>query len=250
MDRISICKSAIASGQLETVRWLLDKANEQGFADETTSCLLYCSVAIQGKHLDLLRYLRSVGCPWDEDTFRRALQCEYMPVLEYILTEYPFDARNLKHAVQSASLELLRWLRQKYPPFDMDRKETLYASWWDATLFETAVSCRALPILQWLRCECECPWNEKVCIIACQNGIIDTLEWLLEQGCPRDMDHCYRAAFDAAQYGVCCRLLERVHIVELSHSERLARKGLLMDEEEWTSNDDSSNDDSIYEDRW
>jgi len=50
-----------------------------------------------------------------------------------------------------------------------------------------------LNILKWVR-ENGCPWNSSTCIKAASGGHLEILKWAHENGCPWDKEGCIRHA--------------------------------------------------------
>ena len=107
--------------------------------------------------MEVLRWLRSEGCPWDKDT------CYY--------------------AVLGGQLEVLKWLRSEGCPWD------------EGTCAATAESEKYndLEILRWLRSE-GCPWDEELCNLAARRGHLEMLRWAISNGCPYEVNEDTRPA--------------------------------------------------------
>ena len=80
-----LCKGAAARGDVEMLKWLRAKGCPW---DEGT-----CAAAAYGGHLEVLKWLRAGGCPWDNWT------CAY--------------------AAEGGNLEVPKWLRAEGCPWDM-----------------------------------------------------------------------------------------------------------------------------------
>ena len=111
-----------------------------------------CRVAAHGGRLDVLKYLRSQGCPWNRWT------CAY--------------------AAEGGRLEVLKWLRSQGCP-------------WDESTCSYAAYGGQLHVLKWARAA-GCPWSEYTCSNAAQKGHLDTLKWLRSQNppCPWSKSSC------------------------------------------------------------
>jgi hypothetical protein len=74
-------------GHLEVLKWL----REIGCPwDEKT-----CSHAAEGGHLEVLKWLREIGCPWDEETLVSAITNDRYDVLRWALANgCPCDSLN------------------------------------------------------------------------------------------------------------------------------------------------------------
>ena len=107
------------------------------------------TAAAAGGHLEILKWLRSVGYPWDEKAMATGSSAIY------------------SQAAGGGHLEILKWLRSEGCP-------------WDARACLCAARYGRLEILKWLRSE-GYPWNEQTWMWAAES----TREWLTENNCPR-----------------------------------------------------------------
>lgn len=118
------------------------------YLDET----LFHSAAIGGD-LEVLKYLRAKGCPW--------------------------DSRCCVHAAMHGNLEALKWLRREGCP-------------WDMYVCNAAALGGDLATLEWLRARGR-PWDEMTCAAAAGAGHLEALKRLKEWGCPWDEWTCSEA---------------------------------------------------------
>ena len=103
-----------------------------------------CPAAAKGGHLEVLKWLRENGCPWDEET------CRY--------------------AAYGGHFEVLKWARANDCP-------------WDKTTCTRAAEGGQLEVLKWARAN-GCPWDEDTCAYAALNGHLELLKWARANGCP------------------------------------------------------------------
>ena len=62
-----------------------------------------CANAAEGGHLEVLKWLRAEGCPWDARVCANALEGEHLEVLEWLLAEgCPYTRASLSMAVLGA----------------------------------------------------------------------------------------------------------------------------------------------------
>ena len=111
----------------------------------------FCSRLASLGYLELLKWARTNGCPWDK--------------------------RTCFEAAKGGHLELLKWAHANGCPWDKD------------TCFEAAKGGH-LEVLQWAR-ENGCPWNEYTCTYAAQGGHLEVLQWARTNGCPWECEHLY-----------------------------------------------------------
>ena len=81
-----------------------------------------CSYAAKGGHLEILKWARENGCPWNENT--------------------------RKSAAKGGHLEVLKWAREN-------------GCWWNSYMCAYAAKGGHLEVLKWLRAN-DCPWDEQV----------------------------------------------------------------------------------------
>ena len=82
----------------------------------------WCSEAAAGGHLDVLKWLRNEGCPWDEWTCSAAANVGHLEVLKWLRKENdppcPWDEWTCSNAAEYGHLEVLKWLRNEGCPWD------------------------------------------------------------------------------------------------------------------------------------
>lgn len=103
-----------ASKSLGLLSWLL--ANDLTKVDGTiTACW---SAAFWG-NLEVLQWLRTEGCPWNESVSLTAATCGNLDVLKWCTANgCPWEARRCaKGAALHQQLHVVRWLEAKRPPF-------------------------------------------------------------------------------------------------------------------------------------
>jgi hypothetical protein len=145
INRVKYLK-IIKMGYLDVLKWV--RENGRPWDDHT------CVYAAYGGHLDMLKWVRENGCPWDKDTCIAA--------------------------AEKGQFELLKWARTNGCP-------------WDEETCHRAAEHGHLEILKWAR-ENGCPWNEYTCNYAARKGQLCTLKWAIENGCPWDEEICKYAA--------------------------------------------------------
>ena len=73
---------------------------------------LGAAAAAEGGHLELLRWARENGCPWDEATPAFAAEGGHLELLRWARENgCPWDAETCARAAEGGHLELLRWAR-------------------------------------------------------------------------------------------------------------------------------------------
>ena len=130
--------AAAYHGCLSTLKHLHRQGRLQGKENEVFN------TASQGGHLEVLKWLRSVGFQWNE--------------------------RICAFAAMGGHLEELKWLRANGCP-------------WDEETCECAAYNGHLEMLQWLRAN-GCPRDKKTLILARARGHLEFVNWATANGCP------------------------------------------------------------------
>ena len=176
--------SALFPGDQETrlnastealARFCWEEIHHEIMSDADTSqkaTTLIGSAATHG-NLPGLQFLRSVGCPWNEETCRFAALSGYLAVLQWCRENgCPWDERTCASAAKHGQLTVLQWCRENGCP-------------WDEETCAFAAFSGNLAVLQWCR-ENGCPWNEETCACAAICGNLTVLQWCRENGCSWD----------------------------------------------------------------
>ena len=109
----------------------------------------YCNLAAEVGYLDLIKWARTYGCPWNEGTCHKAARYGH--------------------------LEVLQWARANGCP-------------WNKNTCSYAALGGYLEVLQWARAN-GCPWDEWTCYFAPGGGHLEMLKWAISTGCPYNRDH-------------------------------------------------------------
>jgi hypothetical protein len=129
-----------------------------------------CRIAALNGHLEILRWARSQGCPWDEITCTWAAQKGHLEVLKWARSQgCPWSSWTCTWAAEYGHLETLKWVRKHGCP-------------WGSDTCSLAANSGHLEVLQWLRSQ-GCPWNENVCVWAARNGHLEVVKWANDNGC-------------------------------------------------------------------
>lgn len=170
-----------------------------------------CAEAAGGGHLELLKWLRGRGCPWDRKTWQSAARGGHVRVLQYLLaprrsalsyldrflerifTRCPgLDGEVFSEAAAGGHIRALKWLFENKVP-------------WNESACESAARSGQGDALRWLRTK-GCPWDNKVCAWAARNGDMSMLQYARANGCPWNSQTTAGAAWaerlDIIQYAV------------------------------------------------
>ena len=163
-DRIRIMYRAAEGGHLEIIRWLRDIGCPW---DDWV-----CTAATQNGHFDVLKCLRAYGCSWDFWTCAAAAEIGRLDILEWLYYNgCPLDECVFNSATEAGYFDIITWLREKRCP-------------WDEYTCASAADKGHLEILKWLH-ENGCPWNEVACEYAADSGHLEILQYLHDNDCPR-----------------------------------------------------------------
>jgi|SRR5579872_1957473 len=140
-----------------------------------------CLEAAMKGDLELLKLLRSQGCPWDSRTTAFAAERGHFEVLQWArLNGCDWDARVCESAAYIGHLEMLQWAREN-------------GCEWSSNVCFNAARTGNLELLKWARSN-GCPWDSNTCSSAALRGRLGVLRWARENGCPWDSDTCAFAA--------------------------------------------------------
>ena len=221
LDMSTLCSLA-QYGDLGVLQHAVSRAR----ADVPLSWEL-CGAAAEGGRLDVLQWLRSIGCPWDETVAMVAARLNLMDMLKWVrangvdmgmLTAYNaaymgnfealkwvhaegcvMDYRICEAAARRGDLPMLEWARQK-------------GCDWSPRLCAQAALDGHLQLLIWAR-RSGCPWTELTPLAAVHGGHLDVLAWAYANNCPADMSVITLTAAEKARWdilkwlndrGLCC----------------------------------------------
>jgi hypothetical protein len=132
-------------------------------------------------HLEVLRWARENGCPWNSNTCSSAANGGHFEILKWARENgCPWGSSTCAYAVKGGHFEILKWARQNGCP-------------WDSNTCSYAAHGGHFEILKWAR-ENGCPWNRWTCTYAAFQGHLEMLKWARQDGCPWDSDTCDNAA--------------------------------------------------------
>ena len=175
----------IAVGDLRTLQWALPQS--PALAQRAV-----CRSAARFGSLEMLQWVRSQGCPWDEWTCSSAGERGHLEVLQWARGQgCPWDDFTCSEAARGGHLEVLQWARSEGCP------------WTKQTCTEAARGGH-LEVLKWAHSQ-DCPWNAMTCSSAAERGHLAVLQWARSEGCPWDAAGCEQAALhrghnDVAQW--------------------------------------------------
>jgi hypothetical protein len=200
----SIFSIAAQEGYLNILKWT-NQYFSTIFAFHKRFC---CGSATKGRHLEILKWARENGCPWDKGICASAAKKGHFEILKWARENgCPWDAGTCSGAARGGHLEILKWARENRCRW---HSETCSGAargghleilkWarenrceWDQFTCASAAQGGHLEILKWVK-ENNCPWDERTCYGAAANGHLDVLKWAVENGCPWHPDSCKNLA--------------------------------------------------------
>jgi hypothetical protein len=141
----------------------------------------YMDDAVVNGACNIVKWLRTNGYPWGEDTCAYAANRGHLEILQWARANgCPWGARTCAAATEKGHLEILKWVRANGCP-------------WDSYTCANAAKGGHLEILQWARAN-GCPWDQWTCAYAALGGHLEILQWARANGCPWDLWTTYYAA--------------------------------------------------------
>ena len=152
--------------------------------------------------VELAKWARASGCPWDASTCAAVAEGGHLEVLQWLRdNECPWDGRTTHYsAAKEGHLDILRWLRANGCPWGRDHFH-------DGCPCEVAANGGHLEVLKWL-VDNDCPWMPSyTCYAAAEGGHLEVLKWLHECGW-KFSDELYDDPFVGAAKGGHVEVLE------------------------------------------
>lgn len=142
--------------------------------------------AIQGGHIDVLKYLHKNGVNWDIDS--EPLYCAatygYVDIMEYAFQngcklpeKEAFSLCDI--GAHNCNLNVIKWARK-------------HGCHWNEKTFSYAAMYNDIEMVKWFY-ENGCPWDEETSYVAAMFGNFDVLKWVSDRGCPWSKDLCIAA---------------------------------------------------------
>ena len=101
---------------METLQWL---KTQKGFYLDAS---LFAD-ACEAGHLEMLKWLRSEGCPWNERACSGAAQSGHLEVLKWLRSEgCPWNEDTSFSAAHHRHLDVLRWAIDNGCPYEVNQR--------------------------------------------------------------------------------------------------------------------------------
>lgn len=210
---LAVTSVAAGMGRLDYLTLL----HEKGFVwDEST-----CYKAADKGNLDCLMYAFEHDCPCYEDSYLFAAAGGHLPCMQYLHSQgVPWHADVCKKALKNNQLECLLFAQESGCPWDDDfifdamREQGLECFNYVLERMERippevcnhAARAGYLPVQRMLH-ERQAPWSEASVAAAAGSGHVNTLCYMLEQGCPIGSAAYVQAA--EGGYLACIQLLRK-----------------------------------------
>jgi hypothetical protein len=172
-DKGMLCDIAAREGNLTVLKYL---RSIQCPWDTAT-----CAFAAINGHLDVIKWCRQNGCPWNSDTCSNAAENGHLDIIKWCRENgCDWDRFTCPNAAENGHLDVVKWCRQN-------------GCEWNAWTCAMAAENGHLDVIQWCR-QNGCPWDDYTCAYAAQNGHLEVLQWCCENGCPWNYRTCLYAA--------------------------------------------------------
>lgn len=133
-----------------------------------------CSDAVFYEQFEILKWLRSVKCDWNNISCEYAAKKGNVEILTWLhANNCPWDSFIFSTAAEYSDINMLTFLFEQKCPWDE----------------YTCANSKNLATLQWLR-KHGCPWDSYTCSLAALNGDLEKLQWARANGCPWSSDVC------------------------------------------------------------
>ncbi|MDE2101059.1 MAG: hypothetical protein KGL39_27680 [Patescibacteria group bacterium] len=135
-----LCHVAAKKGMLRVLRCGLNRGYELG--------VMEYDIAAANGQLNVIKWLRAQGCPWDERVCVTAARRGHLEVLEWVRANgCPWDELVCAEAARHGHLEVLKWARANGCSFAQEPYNICHAGWANAQQ----------EVLQWLKTNgCTC----------------------------------------------------------------------------------------------
>ena len=171
--------AAIQNGNIELIKICLCYCNPGERA-----CSLAMTHADHDHALEVLKVLRQVEAPWDEDTCAEAALRGNLKGLKWVLEQgCDWSEETFKNAIKSNNIATIEYCIDNHCPFI------------ERVMYSSAITCKdPITVLKLLK-KNNFRWNERICANAAALGNLKLLRWLKLNGYPWDENTCHAAVF-------------------------------------------------------
>jgi hypothetical protein len=140
-----------------------------------------CAYAAENGHLDVIKWCRQNGCDWYGNTCAFAAKNGHLDVIQWCRQNgCDWDDHTCANAAENGHLDVIKWCHQNGCP-------------WDRRTCANAAKNGHLDVIKWCR-ENGCYWDENTCANAAENGHLDVIQWCRQKGCEWYENTCVNAA--------------------------------------------------------
>ena len=180
---------SISKNSLNLAEWLCDN----GYIPNENDC----NYAVSNGDFDILKSLRSIGCPWNRQVCVIAAEKDYIEILIWAYENgcRQWDALVPTYAIMNGNLDMLEWIYNRgckmndYVFYLAAKYNHLHIlKWlknknipWGLWVYNGGFQSGNIAILNWLK-EFDCPWNNTAFNEAVDLGNQDVLNWLIDNG--------------------------------------------------------------------
>lgn len=155
-----------------------------------------CTYLVKTHHIALLKWMHTMGCPWDATTFNAAIDDLDLLIWLHVM-RCPWDEDTAYIAINSGNIDVVLWLYENeyglddYRVIEIATKEGyLQILQWlydhgytiDRDIGDIAAKNNQFDVLKWLQTIRYYEFNESIFDYATESGNIELLEWLRDLG--------------------------------------------------------------------
>jgi len=178
----SVLHAAAHGRKWTIVKWLCDRGCSSTSPD-------ICAYAMSSSRLDMVEYLRTHGCPWDERVSYCAAHAGRLDTLQWLRDRgCPWDSQLYIAAARGRHYHIVEWALAHGCPYD-------------ASLCATIAALGDLECLKQLR-QRGMPWDARTCEEAAVGLHLETLQWAIANGCPHSLSECRSRAVHREKWTV------------------------------------------------
>ena len=165
---------AVINGSLEPLQWIHEKTDcDLSMTDGNHRDNLLCYTAAKYGHVEVLKWLRSIGCLWNEYCIYVACYNGHLDAVRYMAENgCSLGDKACRFAVLNGSLTILQFLRSCHCE-------------WDEFVPAYAACFGHVHLIEWAM-KNGCTLSASTCFYAATKGEWETLKWLRANGCPWD----------------------------------------------------------------
>ena len=196
-------QSAIRSNNLKNMKWIYHCTGMS-----STTIFPHLDLAAQCGNLEIIQWLREVGCKWGIFTFQCAAACGNLKNMMWLKEkDCPWDSGTFQAAAQCGNFKNMRWLKANECPWGSgtfyvaahrgDREQMMWLHTngcpWDPTSFQAVAQRGDLEAMKWMKSK-GCPWDARTFAWAAEFGKLENMKWLKANKCPWDCNTFQAAA--------------------------------------------------------